>query len=145
VAGGYAVKQRAVFDKLNLLRSFYVWREWAHKERRLQYLGVRLQQWYVRRWLLGRAWDRWLGQARLQYRTLVAERSEKQQKADAAALHATHAQEAGALRYAQTVCECRRSSANNDSCLCCQPRTEVQQAAGARCAHDHACHATKAT
>jgi hypothetical protein len=98
VAGGYAAKQRAVYDKLNLLRSFYVWREWAHKERRLQYLGVRLQQWYVRRWLLGRAWDRWLGQARLQYRTLVAERAEKQQKADAAALHAIHAQEAGTLR-----------------------------------------------
>lgn len=58
VAGGYAAKQRAVYDKLNLLRSWYVWREWAHKERRLQYLGFRLQQWYVRRWLLGRAWDR---------------------------------------------------------------------------------------
>lgn len=42
--------------------------------------------------------DRWLGQARLQYRTLVAERAEKQQKADAAALHAIHAQEAGGLR-----------------------------------------------
>lgn len=98
VAGGYAAKQRAVYDWLNLLRSFYVWREWAHKERRLQYVGVRLQQWYVRRWLLGRAWDRWLGQARMQYRTLVAERAEKQQKAEAAALHAIHSQEAGALR-----------------------------------------------
>lgn len=87
-----------MYDRLNLLRSFYVWREWAHKERRLQYVGVRLQQWYVRRWLLGRAWDRWLGQARLQYRTLEAERAEKQQKADAAALHAIHSQEAGTMR-----------------------------------------------
>lgn len=58
VADGYAAKQRAVHDKLNLLRSWYVWREWAHKERRLQYLGFRLQQWYVKRWLLGRAWNR---------------------------------------------------------------------------------------
>lgn len=58
VAGGYAAKQRAVHDRLNLLRSWYVWREWAHKERRLQYLGFRLQQWYVKRWLLGRAWNR---------------------------------------------------------------------------------------
>jgi hypothetical protein len=98
VAGGYASKQRAVHDKLSLLRSWYAWREWTNKEKRLQYVGLRLQQWYIRRWLLGRAWDRWLGQARLQYRTLVAERAEKQQKADAAALHAIHAQETGALR-----------------------------------------------
>lgn len=41
---------------------------------------------------------RWLGQARLQYRTLVAERAEKQQKADAAVLHAIHAKEAAELR-----------------------------------------------
>lgn len=47
-----------MYDRLNLLRSWYAWREWAHKERRLQYLGFRLQKWYVRRWLLGRAWDR---------------------------------------------------------------------------------------
>jgi hypothetical protein len=58
VAGGYAAKQRAVHDKLSLLRSLYAWREWTNKEKRLQYVGLRLQQWYVRRWLLGRAWDR---------------------------------------------------------------------------------------
>lgn len=58
VAAGYSAKQRAVYERLNLLRSWYVWREWAHNERRLQHLGLRTQQWYVRRWLLRRAWDR---------------------------------------------------------------------------------------
>lgn len=58
LSGGYAAKQQAVRDRLNLLRSWYVWREWAQRKQRLQHLALRLQHWYVHRWLLGRAWDR---------------------------------------------------------------------------------------
>jgi hypothetical protein len=58
VSAGYAAKQQASKDKPNLLSCFYVWREWVQRRRRLAHLALRLQHWYVHRWLLGRAWDR---------------------------------------------------------------------------------------
>jgi hypothetical protein len=114
-AGGLAAKQQALRDKPNTLRCWYVWREWAQRKRRLAHLALRLQTWYVQRWLLGRAWDRWAGQARQQYRTLVAERAERLRQADAASLQAAHAQEAAALRCVRVcvrvaaICVCARA------------------------------------
>jgi hypothetical protein len=54
----YAQKQEAVLDTRAQLRAWYVWRCHIAKQRRLVRQAMQAEQYYVKRWLLGRAWDR---------------------------------------------------------------------------------------
>eukprot|EP00775_Hariotina_reticulata_P005911 gene5911-6152_t len=59
-SAAYAAKAQGVLNMRAVLRSWYTWREYAARKRRLARLAVRAEEWHVQRWLLGRAWDRWL-------------------------------------------------------------------------------------
>ncbi|KAF6258585.1 hypothetical protein COO60DRAFT_1701259 [Scenedesmus sp. NREL 46B-D3] len=98
LCAAYAEKQEAVLDTRAQLRAWYVWRGHIARQRRLARQAMQAEHYYVKRWLLGRAWDRWAGRARSRYRQLVIQRAEQQHEEDAAALTATHALEVAALR-----------------------------------------------
>ncbi|WIA39262.1 hypothetical protein OEZ86_005384 [Tetradesmus obliquus] len=94
----YAQKQEEVLDTRAQLRAWFVWRCHIARQRRLARQAMQAEQYYVKCWLLGRAWDRWAGSARSRYRQLVTQRAEQEREAAAAALGSTHAQEVAVLR-----------------------------------------------
>ncbi|KAF8064553.1 AVT1D [Scenedesmus sp. PABB004] len=98
LAGGYAAKAEAALDARSFAAAWFIWRAHIARQRRLARQALAAQHFYVRRWLLGRAWARWAGAARRNYRKLVADRAAQQRASEVAALGAAHDAAAAALR-----------------------------------------------